>query len=415
MKSSAFKIQILVVKTVGNWLLLSVLLSPPILWNERHATPMFHSGLSAICTWPFPTIDIQILGISTSFDDNLLCKSEEKLWRHFQVFCSCSWLPWQRALYLQQLPNYPPVQCVTLRLERSPTTDGKLQLVCLEGALENSTCAATNQTCICLDASLQTDVATCVAKSCTVKESLGKSPNLPCFENASKLLISVTKNVTETTCDAPIRNKSKPYYALSISFGTISGAIVALRLFSKFLINSELGLDDYFIALTLGTGIPSSVLTVHGIISNGLGRDIWTITPKQITDFIHVFYAMEILYFAQVALLKLSLLFFYLRIFPGPKIRRLLWATVISDVCFGIVFVFIAIFQCRPISYYWKNWDGEHQGTCLNVNSLGWTNAAISILLDAWMLGLPMSQLVALQLHWKKKIGVGMMFVVGTL
>jgi hypothetical protein len=51
----------------------------------------------------------------------------------------------------------------------------------------------------------------------------------------------------------------------------------------------------------------------------------------------------------------------------------------------------------------------------LNVNSLGWTNAAISILLDAWMLGLPMSQLVALQLHWKKKIGVGMMFVVGTL
>jgi hypothetical protein len=225
----------------------------------------------------------------------------------------------------------------------------------------------------------------------------------------------VTKNVTETTCNAPIRNKSKPYYALSVSFGTLSGAIVALRLVSKFLINSELGLDDYFIAFTLGAGIPSSILTVHGIISNGLGRDIWTITPKQITDFVHIFYAMEILYFAQVALLKLSLLFFYLRIFPGPNIRRLLWATIIFDVCFGTIFVFLAIFQCRPISYYWKSWDGEHQGTCLNVNSLGWTNAAISILLDAWMLGLPMSQLVALQLHWKKKIGVGMMFVVGTL
>jgi hypothetical protein len=229
------------------------------------------------------------------------------------------------------------------------------------------------------------------------------------------LSVLVTKNVTETTCGAPIRNKSKPYYALSISFGTISGAIVVLRFFSKYFANLDFGLDDYLIAITLGVGIPSSVLTVHGVISNGLGRDIWTITPKQITDFVHAFYVMEILYFSQVALLKLSLLFFYLRIFPGPKIRRLLWATIIFDVCFGVVFVFIAIFQCRPISYYWKNWDGEHEGTCLNGNSLAWSNAAISIILDAWMLGLPMSQLVSLKLHWKKKIGVAMMFVVGTL
>jgi hypothetical protein len=227
--------------------------------------------------------------------------------------------------------------------------------------------------------------------------------------------VAVTKNVTETTCGAPIRNKSKPYYAMSISLGAISGAIVVLRFVSKFLANSELGLDDYFIAITLGVGIPSSVLTVHGIISNGLGRDIWTITPKQITDFIHVFYAMEILYFAQVSLLKLSLLFFYLRIFPGTQIRRLLWATITFDICFAVVFVLIAIFQCRPINYYWNNWDGEHQGTCLNVNALGWSNAAISILLDAWMLAIPMSQVFSLHLHWKKKIGVAMMFVVGTL
>lgn len=202
---------------------------------------------------------------------------------------------------------------------------------------------------------------------------------------------------------------------MSVSLGTISGAVVVLRFASKFLAHSEFGLDDYFIAITLGVGIPSSVLTVHGVISNGLGRDIWTITPKQITDFLHVFYAMEILYFAQVALLKLSLLFFYLRIFPGTTVRGLLWATVIFNVCFGIIFVFIAIFQCQPINYYWNSWDGEHHGACLNVNGLGWSNAAISILLDAWMLGLPLSQLVSLQLHWKKKIGVVLMFVVGTL
>jgi hypothetical protein len=190
---------------------------------------------------------------------------------------------------------------------------------------------------------------------------------------------------------------------------------VLLRFFSKYIAGSELGLDDWFIAITLGVGIPSSVLTVHGIISNGIGRDIWTLTPKQITDFVHVFYAMEILYFAQVAFLKLSLLFFYLRIFPGDMVRRLLWGTVFLDICFGMLFVLIAIFQCRPISYYWNNWDGEHQGSCLNVNGLGWSNAVISIALDGWMLALPISQLVSLQLHWKKKVAVSLMFLVGTL
>jgi hypothetical protein len=200
-----------------------------------------------------------------------------------------------------------------------------------------------------------------------------------------------------------------------VSLGTISGAIVLLRFFSKYIAGSELGLDDWFIAITLGVGIPSSVLTVHGIISNGIGRDIWTLTPKQITDFVHVFYAMEILYFAQVAFLKLSLLFFYLRIFPGDMVRRLLWGTVFLDICFGMLFVLIAIFQCRPISYYWNNWDGEHQGSCLNVNGLGWSNAVISIALDGWMLALPISQLVSLQLHWKKKVAVSLMFLVGTL
>jgi len=225
----------------------------------------------------------------------------------------------------------------------------------------------------------------------------------------------VTKNFTETTCGAPVRDKSGLYNNISIILGCISGAVVAVRLSSKWFTHADFGLDDYFIAITLAAGIPSSVLTVHGLTSNGLGRDIWTVNFEQITNFIHVFYVMEILYFAQVALLKLSLLFFYLKIFPGPTIRKLIWGTIAFDVMFGVVFSFVGIFQCRPINFYWKSWDGEHQGKCVDVNALGWANAVISILLDGWMLALPMSQIVHLKLHWKKKIGVALMFIVGTL
>ncbi|TVY83257.1 Satratoxin biosynthesis SC1 cluster protein [Lachnellula suecica] len=274
--------------------------------------------------------------------------------------------------------------------------NSEAQLICLVTAIEASSCAATNQTCICRDEALQVNATICIATSCTLKESL------------------VIKNATETSCGVPVRSKTAMYNTISTTFGVLSGFVVLLRIASKFLTHAEWGWDDLAVGLTLATGIPTSVLVPHGLTSNGLGRDIWTVTPKEITEFLHVFYASEVLYFAQVALLKLALLFFFIRIFPARTLKRVIQGTIVFDLCFGIAFVFAALFQCNPVSFYWKNWDGEHTGTCVNSNVLAWSNAGISIALDAWMLAIPISQLAGLQLHWKKKLGVSLMFIVGT-
>jgi hypothetical protein len=238
------------------------------------------------------------------------------------------------------------------------------------------------------------------------------------YRNNSNCLVVATKNITSTTCDAPVRDKRALYNTLSTTFGTISGGAVVLRLWAKLITKSDqssLWFDDLFIVITLFSGIPGSVLNVHGLTANGLGKDIWTVKFKQITDFIYVFYIMEILYFAQVSLVKLSILLFYLRIFPGTGVRRPIWLTIGFDAMFGTILFFLAIFQCRPISFYWKRWDGEHPGKCFNVNAMAFANAGISIVLDFWMLGLALSQILYLNLHWKKKLAVAVMFSVGTL
>lgn len=177
----------------------------------------------------------------------------------------------------------------------------------------------------------------------------------------------------------------------------------------------ELGLDDCFIFITLISGVPSSAINVQGMAANGLGRDVWTLRFEQITSFGRYFYVMEFLYFAQVTLLKLSLLFFYLRIFPGRPVRKVIWGTVVFNSLFGFIFVTVAIFQCKPISHYWTKWHGETPGSCININALGWSNAAISITLDCWMLAIPLSQLARLKMTWIKKVSVALMFCVGTL
>jgi hypothetical protein len=126
----------------------------------------------------------------------------------------------------------------------------------------------------------------------------------------------------------------------------------------------------------------------------------------------------------------MAVLFFYLRIFLGLA-HKLLWGTIIFNAVYGIIFTFLGVFQCTPISYFWTKWDGEHEGTwyiklpctplsssdifSLNINAITWANAAISITLDIWMLAIPLGCLRSLKLHWKKKIGVAAMFIVGTL
>ncbi|KAH7152722.1 hypothetical protein EDB81DRAFT_789540 [Dactylonectria macrodidyma] len=269
--------------------------------------------------------------------------------------------------------------------------------VCLSDAISKSSCEFADTDCLCANHGVElTSGAACYSMNCSIIEA------------------HATHNDTNNFCGIAVRDKSPTFVNVTIILGVLSGVVTLLRLASKVLItNSDFGLDDLFVVLTLVVGIPSSAMNIHGTAAHGEGRDIWTLTGDDITKFGFFFYILELLYFSQVSLLKMSLLFFYLRIFPGPA-QKFLWGTVAFNAAYGVCFVFLAAFQCTPVSYFWTNWDGEHKGKCLNTNSIGWANSSISIALDLWMLAIPMWQLRSLKLHWKKKIGVAAMFVVGT-
>lgn len=226
----------------------------------------------------------------------------------------------------------------------------------------------------------------------------------------------MTKNATATLCHAPVRYTGGRIRVSNIALAVVTAFCALARVIYKAIFSvGELGLDDYSVIITLIVGVPSVVIIDRGIVTNGLGRDVWTVPFNQITDFVRYLYACEILYFLQITLLKLTLLFFFLRIFPKPVIRRLLWGTITFTCLWGTASTITAIFQCSPISLYWNSWDkSDRPGKCININALAWSNAIISIVLDIWMLVLPLYEIFRLQLSWRKKISVAIMFCVGT-
>lgn len=226
----------------------------------------------------------------------------------------------------------------------------------------------------------------------------------------------VTKNITTRTCGAPIQNKSDQTRRTNIILSVITATIGLIRLLFNG-IHSPTGwaLDDYSMLAILIAGAPSVVIIDRMSLPNGLGKDVWVVPFDSIMAFVRSIYALEILYFIQIVLVKMTLLLFFLRIFTRRMTRILIKCTIAFNTLFGIVFTVIAIFPCQPISYYWNRFDGASQGRCVDINALVWANAGISIVLDVWMLALPLYEVFRLQMSWRKRLGVTLMFFVGTL
>jgi len=74
----------------------------------------------------------------------------------------------------------------------------------------------------------------------------------------------------------------------------------------------------------------------------------------------------------------------------------------------------VFIMECQPISYFWNQWDGEHEGYCVNVQASAYVNGGANIFFDLVVFFLPIPKLLKLQVRdTRRKVGVVFTFLVG--
>lgn len=114
-------------------------------------------------------------------------------------------------------------------------------------------------------------------------------------------------------------------------------------------------------------------------------------------------------------MIRLSVLCFYLRIFPQETFRRIVYAVIVVNILYSTAFIFVSIFQCIPVRAAWGRWDGTLQAACVNVNVLGWASGVINIFLDVVVLVVPLPRLAKLVMSWERKAHLLIMFGLGIL
>ena len=100
-----------------------------------------------------------------------------------------------------------------------------------------------------------------------------------------------------------------------------------------------------------------------------------------------VFYIARILYALAITSIKMSILLLYLRIFPGPWIRRSVKAVIILTLTGSAVLLLLWLFKCRPISHAW---EVHSRGSCISKGYLFQANAIFSLLINLIIIALPM-------------------------
>ena len=103
-------------------------------------------------------------------------------------------------------------------------------------------------------------------------------------------------------------------------------------------------------------------------------------------------------------LTKVSIGFFLLRVTVVRIQRQIIYAVVCTTVVIGIVFLFVTVFECHPVSFFWNR---DQKGQCLDMDviiGLTYFYSAVNAICDFTFGLLPIFLVWNLQMDRRMKI-----------
>ena len=146
---------------------------------------------------------------------------------------------------------------------------------------------------------------------------------------------------------------------------------------------------------------------------HGLGRHIEAVGQNGAIFYLHTLYFDGLVYNVCLALVKVSVLCFYQRVFSTTKrTRQLLRITAGIVIAWCISVVMPLLLECLPIN---SMWNPTIKGKCIDVLPFYYGSAGSSIVLDFILLVTPVPFLWRLHMDWSHKIALLTTFLLGYL
>ncbi|KAJ4406647.1 hypothetical protein N0V82_010070 [Gnomoniopsis sp. IMI 355080] len=206
--------------------------------------------------------------------------------------------------------------------------------------------------------------------------------------------------------------------AVAVIFGGISTGAVALRILVAVRI-AKRGLDASDICiliawiLTMGLVVTCISEAVLGGFGWHYGEIVANFGQDPIVQYHKILLALECLWNLSLTMTKMSVLFFYCKVFAVTHVGLVAKITMVFVALLGVSGFLSTMLVCRPFAY---NWDLDIPGGyCGSQSAVFAVFAIMSLVTDLAVLTMPIRTLVGLQLPLWKKASLLATFAVGFL
>ncbi|KAI6839305.1 hypothetical protein KC340_g3278 [Hortaea werneckii] len=190
---------------------------------------------------------------------------------------------------------------------------------------------------------------------------------------------------------------------------------VALRVYSRTSVRRWFGLDDIMIGLATLFTIGLTVVVVLANERFGWDRHIYDIPFDHIEKANIIALTAKVAFTLAATFTRLSLCMFYYRLVGDSGIVWFRWvvhANVAFTISVCITFVFLSVFLCTPVQYYWE-FPPTTDGHCLDEGIATLAAGALNLAADFLATITPIPLVMRLNMRLKYRIGVSVLFGLG--
>ncbi|KAI1100036.1 hypothetical protein F4804DRAFT_345056 [Jackrogersella minutella] len=167
-----------------------------------------------------------------------------------------------------------------------------------------------------------------------------------------KTTLSLLDNYNNLDDPVPSWNRPEVIEGVSVSMLCLSSICVLYRLYIRLYVVRARGWDDFFVLLYLITGLLAGI-SVCISPRYGLGRHFIQLEPSGMLAYLKIFYVTNASYIMSTTLIKISLLFQYLRVYRNGHMRSICIVMIVIVSAWGSAFSFMAWVPCFPVSGFW--------------------------------------------------------------
>ncbi|KAF1955743.1 hypothetical protein CC80DRAFT_414873 [Byssothecium circinans] len=180
-----------------------------------------------------------------------------------------------------------------------------------------------------------------------------------------------------------VDNRGPELTAVCSTFVAMAFVSTVLRVHVRLRMVRNFGWDDGWMVLAMLTYIMFTACAISGV-HWGTGRHMYELDAEHKMKAMRFWWLCYVSYCTTMIAAKMSIGIFLLRVTVTKLHRYIIYTAMTLTLVSGLVFFFVTLLQCTPVSYFWGRFVGE-RGSCIDVNviiGLTFLYSAISALSD---------------------------------